>query len=1139
MLKLKQITKDYVTGGQTVHALRGVSIEFRKSEFVSILGPSGCGKTTLLNIIGGLDRYTDGDLIINEKSTKTFKDGDWDSYRNHSIGFVFQSYNLIPHQSVLSNVELALTLSGVSKAERRKRAIAALESVGLGDQLHKKPSQMSGGQMQRVAIARALVNDPEILLADEPTGALDTTTSVQIMEILKEISKNRLIIMVTHNPELAETYSTRIIKVLDGEVTDDSDPYTAPEAKEEKPAVLNKKAKKAQKKEQKKNKTSMSFWTALSLSLNNLATKKGRTIMTSFAGSIGIIGIALILALSTGINAFIAQVQEDTLSTYPLTINKHTQDMSAMLQAMTSTSGNQDFSDTNEIHVDDSLGTMMGAMSSTVENNLERFKKYLEENNDKIKDYVSDIQYTYDYNLQIYTGDGKHKVGMETLFQYMGEAFSGMAELMEMGQGMPMGMDVFSEMINNQDILDQQYEVVAGNWPTEGAHDEVVLVINSNNQISKMTLYMLGILDPEDIEDEMQDLVNGEYKPTEMEPFSYDYFLDLKFKLLTTADFFEKTSKTYETADGTYNVWNDLREKPGFDQEKYVTENGIDVKIVGIVRPKDGAAATSISGAVGYTKALTEYVLKKNAESEVINQQKETPKVNVLTGLAFERTKYTPDTIQELIDKIDTATMDMFYAYMTEQILTNPDFSDRIQVTDTQSFLGMYMLLPHDKQAEIFETVLTAAKEGDTTGRGVSTVCTIVSGTTGGITVTADNFKKLLPVLDVTSVLLAYNGVSGLTELAGEEVMGAIYEELGTDATGFLMKLMMQQKENQARILGTIIDAAIEKDKAQVNAICGIVSATAGAQITADNLKESLATLQPMSIFTMLSGIDGLCDLAGEDAMNEIYAQITESIKTMTVNKEIFVTILSTLNKDDEAFIQLEETLYGMAPQIDATYESVLKTLDDAELASPDAINFFAKDFESKERIEQIISDYNTMVNDEYIREYEEEYGKKPDGKSPDVLQYSDIVGALMSSVTIIVNAISYVLIAFVAISLVVSSIMIGIITNISVLERTKEIGILRAIGASKKDVSRVFNAETLIIGLAAGAIGILSTLILCIPITAIVQYFTGLDNIRAILPWEGAVILVIISMILTLIAGIIPSRSAAKKDPVIALRSE
>lgn len=1124
MLKLKQITKDYVTGGDAVHALRGVDIEFRKSEFVSILGPSGCGKTTLLNIIGGLDRYTAGDLIINGKSTKTFKDADWDSYRNHSIGFVFQSYNLIPHQSVLSNVELALTLSGVSKLERRKRAILALESVGLGDQIHKKPSQMSGGQMQRVAIARALVNDPDILLADEPTGALDTTTSVQIMEILKEISKDRLIIMVTHNPELAETYSTRIIKVLDGLVTDDSNPYTAPDIKADTPTELDKKAKKALKKAKKEQKTSMSFWTALSLSFNNLRTKKGRTIMTSFAGSIGIIGIALILALSTGINAFIAQVQEDTLSTYPLTIQKHTQDMSAMLSAMTSTSSGKDYSDKNMIGVDDSLGTMMSAMSSTVENNLEKFKEYIDANYDSIDDFVSDIQYTYDYNLQVYTADGKTKLGMETLFKYMGSAFSGMSELMEMGGNMSMGMDVFSEMINNQNILDQQYEVIAGNWPTEGAHDEVVLVVNSNNQISKMTLYMLGILNPEDIEQEMKDLMEGKYEAADMEPYSYDYFLNLKFKLLTTADFFEKTSKTYEVNGKEYNVWNDLRETPGFDQQDYVTKKGIDVKIVGIIRPKDGAAATSVSGAIGYTKALTDYVLDKNSKTEVINQQKETSTINVLTGLTFERTKYTPETIDQLINKIDGATMNMFYAYMTDQILNNPEYEGRLDVNSVETFLGMYMLLPSENQAEIFDAVLTAAKANPKNTMGLNSICGIVSSTTGGITVTPDNFTKLLPVLDIMNVMLAYNGIAGITDIAGEDAMNEIYAGMGEDvnAENFMQRLMFMPEQAKAAIFSGMINAAIENDSESVKSLCEILSVTAGAKITPDNLLTSLATFDMTTTFMMLNGVSGLIELAGDESMSAIYAQLSESIKTMTVNEEIFTTILSTMSKDDPAFIDLEETLYKMAPQIDATYDSVLETLDDAEKAQPDAINFFAKDFESKESIEKFIADYNAKQKNE-----------------KDKLEYTDIVGTLMSSVTIIVNAISYVLIAFVAISLVVSSIMIGIITNISVLERTKEIGILRAIGASKKDVSRVFNAETLIIGLAAGAIGIISTLLLCIPITAIVQYFTGLDNIRAILPWEGAVILVVISMILTLIAGIIPSRSAAKKDPVIALRTE
>ena len=927
MLQLKDIKKTYDIGDNHVKALDGVSIDFRECEFVSILGPSGCGKTTLLNIVGGLDRYSDGDLLINGKSTKKFKDRDWDTYRNHSVGFVFQSYNLIPHQTVLANVELALTLSGVSTAERRRRAIEALNKVGLGDQLKKKPNQMSGGQMQRVAIARAIVNDPDILLADEPTGALDTVTSVQIMEILKEIAKDKLVIMVTHNPELAEQYSTRIVKLRDGRVIDDSMPFETPAAEE---VVRKSSVKKSNKR------TSMSFFTAFGLSMNNLMTKKGRTFMTSFAGSIGIIGIALILALSNGINAYIALVQEDTLSTYPLTIQKQTQDTAAMMGAMMETSeGSTGNRDSELVYVDDSLGTMMGAMSATVENNLEAFKVYLEEHGDELDPYVSDIRYTYDYNLQVFNmasdvdEDGNpvtvaRKIGMDVIFDNMGSAFSGMTELMQMSGGM--GMNVFSEMLDNQELLDQQYDVIAGNWPT--AYNEVVLVVTSNNQISKMTLYMLGMRDPSLIEKEMADLMAGNYQSEEIEPFTFEEILNTKFMLLATEDFFvEDKGKTPYTVDGKeYPVWKDIRDQFDYDQTKFVTDNGVELKVSGIIRPKEGATSTSIGGSIGYTKEFTNFILKQNSESPVITQQKETPDVNVLTGLAFERTKYTPETIHELIEKIDDATMDMFYAYMTEQILQNPEFSDRIEVKDTESFLGMYMLLPADKQAVIFESVLTAAKANPANEMGLTSLCTVLNYMTNGITVTPDNFVRLLPALDAQVVMAALAGIP---------------------------------KNDQ-----------------------------------------------------MPFPVSGLIDMAGEEAMQSIYTALSESIKTMTVNDEIFVALLQTLTADDEAFIQLEETLYSMAPQVDATYESVLETLDDAEKAKPDSIHFFAVNFEAKDYIEQFIADYNDSREDE-----------------ADKLKYTDMVGALMSSVTTIVNAISYVLIAFVSISLVVSSIMIGIIT--------------------------------------------------------------------------------------------------------------
>ena len=1051
MLELKNIVKRYETGDNIVNALAGVDLCFRENEFVSILGASGCGKTTLLNIVGGLDRYTEGDLVINGRSTKFFRDSDWDNYRNHSVGFVFQSYNLIPHQTVLANVELALTLSGVSKSERKTRAIEALKKVGLGDQIHKKPNQMSGGQMQRVAIARALVNDPDILLADEPTGALDTQTSVQIMELLKEVAKDRLVIMVTHNPELAEQYSTRIVKLSDGLVIDDSNPITTEEycalkEKDEAVIIASKKDKKAQKAKKKSEKNkSMSFGTAISLSMKNLLTKKGRTILTSFAGSIGIIGIALILALSNGIQLFIDQVQEDTLSTYPLSIQKETSDLNAMMSAMTSVedSENNATKDPNKIYVDDSMGQMVNAMMSTTTNNLESFKEHIDTNYDKIEPYVNDIQYTYDLNLQVYNiipdkdeNDKDYnrvtKLGLGTMLDNMGESFAGLSSLAG-ASGM---MDVMTEMIDNQELLDQQYDLVTGSWPTEA--NEVVLVVNGNNQLSRMTLYMLGILDQGELEDIMKDIMSGnEFKPEPLE-FDFDYFLNSEFYLVNTSNFFTKTDKTYKNEEGDgkdYPVWKDVREALDYNEEEFITENGIKLKISGIIRPRVDAAATSISSPIAYSRELTDLILKMNEDNELINQQKNTPKYNALTGIKFEKTKYTPETIKDLIDKIDDATMEQFYGYMTGMILSNEEFSDRINVT-ADSFLGMFMMMPGENQQQIFDTILKTAAAKDPAK--VDMLCNMISMQTDGITVTKDNFVKLMPVLDIkTHIMFALAGAPA----------------------------------------GTIPNV-------------------------------------PMAI-------EGLVSIAGEETMNAIYAGMTESFKQMTVTEEIFLTLLSTMKADDKDFIMIEDTLYKMAPQTDATLEGTLVEIGDAEKASPASINFYAKDFNSKKNIEQFISDYNDSAKEE------------------DQIEYTDLVGILMSSVSIIIDVISYVLIAFVSISLVVSSIMIGIITNISVLERTKEIGILRAIGASKKDISRVFNAETFIIGVAAGIIGITITLLFCIPVNAIIQAISGFSNIKAVLPWAGAVILVIISMLLTMFAGLIPAKSASKKDPVVALRTE
>ncbi len=852
MLRLEKITKEYITGDSKVEALKGISLQFRKSEFVSILGQSGCGKTTLLNIIGGLDKYTTGDLVINGKSTKEFKDRDWDSYRNHSVGFVFQSYNLIPHQNILSNVELALTLSGVSKKERRKRAVEALKQVGLGDQLNKKPNQLSGGQMQRVAIARALVNDPEIILADEPTGALDTKTSVQIMEILKKISKDRLIIMVTHNPDLAEKYSSRIIKILDGKITDDSNPYSVEEEeKEDRTSKAN-------------SKVSMNFLTALSLSLNNLMTKKGRTILTSFAGSIGIIGIALILSLSSGMQAYINRVEEDTLSSYPITVQEESIDMASM---MTSLMGETEETEHEEgkVYSKNIVNDMLSTISTKIQsNNLEEFKKYLDDENSPIKDYVNAVQYSYNLDLNIYKEDDDKvvQVNPSQIFAKLG--MEGMSNMMLAET------DVWQELLDNDELLQSQYDVIAGKWPEN--YNEVVLIVDENNEIYDYTLYALGILDQDELEEKYQKILDGEeVEDEEVKSYTYDDLLNTKFKVLLNTDYYEK--------DG--DIWIDNTENEDYIKEKL--EDAEEISIAGIIRPKEGTVATAMSATIGYTKELKEYVINEVNNAEIVKEQKDNPDINIFTGIEFPE-----DTDAKF------------------------DFSS---LTEEQR---MYM-----------------------------------------------------------------------ASLSEEE----------------LANLMQQYTENA-----------------------------------------------------------------------------------------------------------------------NATYEGNLEKMGVVDLDSPSSISIYPKDFESKEQIATEIENYNQKQRD--------------DGKEENVITYTDIVGTMMNSVSTIIDAISYILIAFVAISLVVSSIMIGIITYISVLERTKEIGILRSIGASKKDISRVFNAETFIIGLCAGLLGIGVTLLLNIPINMIIKAVTDISGI-AKLPTAGAIILVVISMVLTIIAGLIPARMASKKDPVEALRTE
>ena len=895
MLELNDIKKDYVSGSTTVSALKGINLRFRDCEFVSILGQSGCGKTTMLNIIGGLDKYTSGDLKINGVSTKNYKDRDWDFYRNNSIGFVFQSYNLIPHQTVLSNVELALTLSGVSKAERKKRAIEALEKVGLGEQIHKKPNQMSGGQMQRVAIARALVNNPDILLADEPTGALDTETSVQIMELLKEISKDRLIIMVTHNPELAKDYSTRIVRLLDGVITDDSNPYSLEDMEADiraKEAAKVKASEKKTKKSGKKQKTSMSFFTALSLSFNNLMTKKTRTILTAFAGSIGIIGIAMILSISNGIQLYIDRVQRDTLSSYPITLQAESIDISSMVSSMTGNSDSEEHEDKSKIYSNDIMGDMINTMVKEVKsNNLSEFKKYIENGGSDIKSYVSDIQYSYDVPLNIYmkdTSNGVEQLNPSTMFDSIyGEGATSTSSAMSSGMGMGMfsNSSVWNQLLGNQQVLDEQYDVLAGHWPEN--FNEVVLVADKNNEVDDYTLYSLGLKDPEEVRTLFKKMMVGESYETEKDTsYTFDEILDTEFKLVMPTDMYK-----YNDVTGT---WDDYSK-----DDKYMTNvvnNGTDIKVCGIIRPNDDAVSTSISSGIGYTAKLTEYIIEEVKNSEIAKAQLADTSVDVFTGVPFDNDRNT--------------------------------------------------------------------------------------------------------------------------------------------------------------------------------------------EITMDDVNAYMATLSP-----------------------EESAQMQAMTSTMS----------------DDQILQLFSASLK-ARTTDATLDSNKSKLGITDLDTPSQIDIYATDFDSKEKVQNIIKDYNKLQQD--------------DGKEENVINYTDYVGIMMSSVSTIINAISYVLIAFVAISLIVSSIMIGIITYISVLERTKEIGVLRSIGASKKDVSRIFNAETLIEGFVSGALGIVVTLLLCIPANALIKHLTDISNV-AQLPVAGGVILIIISMFLTFIAGLIPAKLAAKKDPVVALRSE
>ena len=1003
MLKLSNITKQYTLGGNTIEALRGVDLEFRENEFVSILGPSGCGKTTTLNIIGGLDRYTSGDLIINGRSTKDYKDGDWDAYRNHSIGFVFQSYNLISHQTVLSNVELALTLAGVSKKERRRRAVHALEKVGLGDQLNKVPSQMSGGQMQRVAIARALINDPDILLADEPTGALDSETSVQVMELLKEVARDRLVIMVTHNPELAQQYSTRIVTLKDGRVTGDTNPYHA----EEQAPVLTGKQARADKK------PSMSFLTALSLSLTNLRTKMGRTVLTAFAGSIGIIGIALILALSAGINDYINQVQEDTLTSYPLTIQAESTDMTAMMASLMGARRDQltgaaaEGQDPDRVYPSTVMYDMMDSMlNAKVEtNNLEAFKEYLDNGGGGIKD-MANIHYSYDFDFDIYAQDENGDIIKCDVMTLMQDAMTAMyggdySSYFEQMGSMYSAMEVWEELLPGEDgalIAPQvkaDYQLLYGDWPQ--GHDEVILFVDGNNEISDLMLYALGLMPHDDMEQVMTSMSQGE--PVEFGDVSWSYedLCGLDFKLILPAEYYQ-----HDPATDTYTDMSATA--AGMDFLYNSGDTGIRLKVSGIARPLEGGSGM-LSGGIGYTSALTRFAIETTGDTEILKAQLDDPETDVISGLPFPK-----DTDVEPSDR-----------------QKRQDIQDHLRTLSVQNKAEAYIDLMGQPSQEYVDGVVEQQMAG-MTRQAIEDM--IVEQYAGEMGVDGDTVRGY--IADMSDEDLFAKVEEAIAQAVREQYAAGVAQQLGA----------MSQDQ-----LAAMLDAA--------------------ADLAASPLPMPVEPLEPWQ------------------------------------------------------FVYLYDH-YMPPTRSSSTYEDNLDLLGYTRLDAPSAISIYATTFAQKDKIADLIKEYNAGVENE-----------------EDEISYTDYVALLMSSITGIISGISYLLIAFVSISLVVSSIMIGIITNISVMERTKEIGILRAVGASKRDVSRVFNAETLIVGLAAGLLGILVSVAATFPINAVIHSLTGLDDLSAVLPAGAGAILVAISVILTVFAGLVPSRGAAKKDPVEALRSE
>ena len=1079
MLQVKNIYKEYKTGNLVQKALDDVSLNFRDNEFVAILGPSGSGKTTLLNIIGGLDRYDKGDLIINGISTKKYKDRDWDSYRNHTIGFVFQSYNLIPHQTILANVELALTISGEPRNIRKKKAIKALEQVGLADHIHKKPNQLSGGQMQRVAIARALVNNPDIILADEPTGALDSDTSIQVMNLLKEVAKDRLVIMVTHNPELAENYATRIVKLRDGKILSDTNPYIIEKEKQKKPEHKN------------LRKTSMSFLTSLSLSFNNLKTKKGRTILTSFAGSIGIIGIALILSLSNGVNKYIRTVEEDTLSEYPLQIQSSGIDMSSLL--IGASTGDTAYEETGDIKVNKMLTSMFSTIGS---NDLVALKQYLESDSCPINEYAKDVEYTYDVTPIIYSADTENlrQLNPDITFSSLG---IGAGESSNSMMSSMMSTNVFFQMPEDADLYESQYDVKAGKWPTN--YNECVLVLTANGNISDFLLYTLGLRDYSEMDNWVTDFSNGKdvNTPENLGSYSYDDILGINFKLINSSECYEY--------DEEYKIWRDKTDNTEY--MKNVVENGDDLTIVGIVQPKENATSTMLNPGICYPASLTKNIIETAGNSTIVQEQLANPEIDVFTGKRFDDTGDESSFDMNSLIEVDTNAIQS--AFKIDQSKIKVDFGNLNNVLSQNSLPTFdindilnnieFSMSSQDIQ-KLMKDLLKGYEEyvQKNPGDNISQISKQLSDYLQSKEVSELLNKKIQEIIKE-------NGSLTITQEQMQEILLEIlkgYEQYVEDnelvSTDDLNKYLMEY---------------LESDEAKA-----IITNNLSQIMQSQDLDTQVSNIMEKYMQSVMSSMSSSLQKEMQSSIQNLSKSITEAI---SIDENAFIGAFQIKMTEEE----LSELFQSMMSKESVTYESNLKKLNYASLEEPSGINIYPKDFDGNQAITNLLNDYNARM------EEEENYDK--------VISFTDMVGTLMSSVTTIINTVSYVLIAFVAISLVVSSIMIGVITYISVLERKKEIGILRAMGASKTNVAQIFNAETIIIGLLAGVIGVMITVLLNFPINQIIYTLSNGANVKAALPLAAGIILITLSVLLTLIGGIIPSRKAAKEDPVLALRSE